>query len=77
MKYCRDSCMNISADNISDVEKKCYKNCSRKYLEQFSIFNTYKDEYAFKYGTNKFVVEKPQKEAFNKLVDLMKLNSKE
>lgn len=75
MNFCRDSCVDINNDNILDNEKKCVKNCCRKYLEQFQLHNSYKDEYSDRYGTNIFIMEKYQKDSFNKLLDLMKMNS--
>jgi hypothetical protein len=74
MNFCRDSCININSDNISDQERECLKNCSYKYLEQFNIFNGFKESYERKFGTGIFLFNKEQKQSLAKLVDLIKLN---
>lgn len=75
MNFCRNSCMNIRSDDISEIEKKCIKNCANKYVEQFSILNSYKDQFIEKFGNRNFVIDKKQKEAFDKMVNMIKINN--
>jgi hypothetical protein len=74
MNFCRDSCINIANDNISEVEKNCVKNCSHKYLEQFYVYNTFKENYEKKFGTQIFLFDNQQKKTLNKLIDLVKMS---
>jgi hypothetical protein len=74
MNFCRDSCVNIKDDYISDSERQCIKNCSYKYLEQFSVFNSFKDNYENKFGTGIFLFDKEHKKSLSRLADLVKLN---
>jgi hypothetical protein len=74
MNFCRESCVNINDDNISDKERECLKNCSYKYLEQFNLFNGFKESYEKKFGTGIFLFDKQQRESLTKLVDMIKFN---
>jgi len=69
--------MNIRSDDISESEKKCLKNCTTKYLEQFSILNSFKDTYSNKFGTEIFISNKNNKDAFTRLIDILSINNME
>jgi hypothetical protein len=51
------------------------KNCNKKYLEQFKVFNTFSKDFHYKYGTEMFLSNRKNKEAFDKLAALIKLNN--
>jgi hypothetical protein len=74
MNFCRDSCVNVANDDISDLEKNCIRNCSYKYLEQFNVYNSFKDTYEKKFGTQIFLFDNQQKNTLNKLIDIVKLS---
>jgi hypothetical protein len=74
MNFCRSSCIKIEDDNFSDNERKCLKNCSSKYIQQFKIFNNFKEEFEDKYSTRIFLFDDDKKLAIDKLADIIKLN---
>jgi hypothetical protein len=76
MNFCRSSCIDINSDNFSPVEKKCLKSCSNKYIQQFEIFNKFKDDYEEKYPME-FIFDEAQKKAYLKLIEMMRLNENE
>jgi hypothetical protein len=74
MEFCRNSCINLKNDNFSNEEKSCIKNCTYKYLEQFSVFNTFKESFEQKFGTNIFLFDHNHKKTLHKLIELIKMN---
>lgn len=74
MEFCRNSCINLKSDSISNDEKSCIKNCTYKYLEQFSVFNTFKESFEAKFGTQIFLFDQNHRNTLKKLVELVKMN---
>jgi hypothetical protein len=74
MNFCRNSCLNNLEENFTESERKCVKNCSSKYIQQFNVFNTFKAEYENKYTTGIFVFEDKNKEALEKFMDILRIN---
>lgn len=74
MNFCRDSCINLKHDDITYTERMCLKNCSSKYLEQFSVLNAFQNDYTIKFGSNMFISNRENNVALNKLVEFIKFN---
>jgi hypothetical protein len=66
MNFCKTKCIDLDFDNISENEKICLKNCMGKYLHQFRILNSFKDDFLGYFGIGVFLSDNKQIEAMNK-----------
>lgn len=71
MSYCRSSCLDLNSDKFNDMEKKCVKSCSYKYVQQYEIFNKFIGDYRDKHPIN-FIYDEGEKKALEKMFELMK-----
>lgn len=74
MNFCRNSCIDNLEETFNETERKCLKNCSSKYIQQFNVFNSFKGEYENKYSTGIFVFEDKNKETLERFMDVLRLN---
>lgn len=75
LNFCRNSCIDINKETVTSDEKKCLKNCTTKYTDQFKTLNNFQQEFMNKYGSQIFLVNDEQKEAMKKYIEYIHLNN--
>jgi hypothetical protein len=72
MDFCKDKCIEKNQEIFTQNEKKCLKNCTVKYLQQFRILNSFKNDYLAYFGVSLFLADEKQIKAMQKMGEIMK-----
>jgi hypothetical protein len=74
MDFCKTKCLDLKIETFSNNEKQCTKNCMLKYLQQYKILDSFKNEYLGFFGINMFLTDDNQVKAMDKFKELINEN---